>query len=184
MSTIQTSDHAGPLTGRRGAVWVGTFLPAWGKDGELRAAALIDHADFEELSKYRWHIKRDGYLYRNLSHRTEGRGAISLHRHIMGLSRGDPAEVDHINRNRLDNRRVNLRLTDSTGNKQNIGLRRSNTSGFKGVHFHKPTKRWRARAHDHGKEISLGYHETAEEAAEVAAEYRRKHYACATENDR
>lgn len=191
MTPTTQSTHPAPHSEGRGCAWVGTFLPSFDKNGDYKTFALVDRADYDALSEYRWHPKKDGYLYRVLSRRTEtGPGitrSISLHRHIMGLEYGDQREVDHINRNKRDNRRCNMRITDSAGNKQNIGLRRNNTSGFKGVSYYSAYPdmdlkcRWKARAHHNGKEKSLGYYETAEKAAKVVAEYRKANYACATD---
>ncbi len=178
-----------PSEGRGGCAWVGTFLPCYDRNGELKTVALVDRADYDALAEYRWHPNKDGYLYRNLSHKTEGKGHIALHRQIMGLGFGDPREVDHINRNKRDNRSCNMRITDSSGNKQNKGLRCDNTSGFKGVSYFaqypdiQMDRRWRARVYLSGKEKSLGYFKTAEEANDAAVAARAKHYACATQDD-
>jgi len=53
-----------------------------------------------------------------------------------------PIEVDHINGNKTDNRIENLRASNSTTNKFNIGIKKNNTSGIKGVHFSKRDKKW------------------------------------------
>ena len=164
-----------------------TFLASYDREGKPKDFALVDRADYDALVEKRWHKKKDGYFYRNLSHRTEGKGSVALHRELLGLDRGNPAHCDHINRNTMDNRRANLRVTDAKGNAQNRAIRSDNSSGFKGVRFYpahpdvKMKKRWRAYAFEDGREIALGYYETPEEAGRVAAEYRSKHYAHATD---
>lgn len=76
------------------------------------------------------------------------------------------SSVDHINRNKTDNRIVNLRLcpNNQRDNAQNINLLSNNTSGFTGVHFFKRTGRYQAYISVAKKRISLGYFNTAEEA--------------------
>lgn len=54
-------------------------------------------------------------------------------------------EIDHINRNKIDNRIANLRVTDHLGNMQNKGLYRSNSSGYTGVSWHKQRGKWVAQ---------------------------------------
>lgn len=78
-----------------------------------------------------------------------------------------PSELDHINRNGLDNRLSNLRVATSGENQRNIGLRSDNKSGYKGVHFHKKSGRWRAQIWVAGKGYTLGLQDTAEEAFRV-----------------
>jgi hypothetical protein len=72
-------------------------------------------------------------------------------------------EIDHINRDRADNRIANLRLATSSQNKQNTPLRCDNTSGFRGVT--KKRRKWEARIDVDGKAIRLGVFPTPEEAS-------------------
>jgi hypothetical protein len=72
--------------------------------------------------------------------------------------------IDHINRNKSDNRFCNLREIEITHNAENNPLKKSNTSGFPGVSFSKQMKRWRARITYGYKEKHLGYFQTAEDA--------------------
>jgi len=52
-------------------------------------------------------------------------------------------QVDHKNRNKLDNRLFNLRWTTSSENQQNTGIRKTNTSGHQNIYYDKSQKRWR-----------------------------------------
>ena len=73
-------------------------------------------------------------------------------------------EIDHINRNRQDNRICNLRDVNSQQNKLNSGVRRNNTSGVKGVSWDKKSKRWRVQARINGQKTYIGVFDTLEEA--------------------
>lgn len=73
-------------------------------------------------------------------------------------------EVDHIDRDKMNNRIENLRPATPTENSHNHGLQRNNSSGYPGVHFHKHANKYVARITLNGKKISLGYYATAEEA--------------------
>lgn len=76
--------------------------------------------------------------------------------------------VDHKDRNRGNNKWSNLRAATASQNAANRTIRSDNTSGYKGVTFKKQTGRWLARAFIGGKQIHLGYFDTAEEAAAVS----------------
>lgn len=67
-------------------------------------------------------------------------------------------EVDHINRNRADNRWVNLRSASAANNKANTPVRRTSAVGLKGVSLHKKSGKWRARI----QTDTIGYYETPE----------------------
>ena len=66
-------------------------------------------------------------------------------------------EIDHINRIRGDNRIANLRDAPRIVNTQNVGFRKDNKSGVKGVGWHKAQRKWRARIQANGVMHELGY---------------------------
>jgi hypothetical protein len=76
-------------------------------------------------------------------------------------------EVDHINRNTLDNCRNNLRLVSHSINCCNRGLRKDNKAGQTGVNWCKPIKRWSARISINGRRICLGYFKLQQHAIEA-----------------
>lgn len=78
-----------------------------------------------------------------------------------------PNQVDHENGVRSDNRWRNLRLATNGQNQQNATIRSNNTSGFKGVSFHKGCGKYRAYINSNGKRKYLGLFETATEAAQA-----------------
>ena len=93
-----------------------------------------------------------------------------LHRELMGLIRGDSRVVDHINRNKLDNRRCNLRITNPQNNARNCGKRPHNQWLYKGVRQTKAngntvTVTFAARIGMDGASINLGTFPTQEAAA-------------------
>ena len=73
-------------------------------------------------------------------------------------------ELDHINRIRDDNRVINLRIASRSIQMHNAGMLKNNTSGAKGVSYHKPTHKWHARIWIAGICHSVGYFNTVEEA--------------------
>ena len=74
-------------------------------------------------------------------------------------------EVDHINRIKSDNRRKNLREASRQCQVRNCGMRRDNTSGIKGVSWHKPTSKWRAKITVDGQQKFLGHFDSIIKAA-------------------
>ena len=74
-------------------------------------------------------------------------------------------EIDHANRVRSDNRIANLREVSSSQNKQNTPRQKNNTSGFRGVSWHKRDSRWQAKIALHGKRRFLGLFDSPEEAS-------------------
>ena len=81
-------------------------------------------------------------------------------------------EVDHINNNKDDNRIENLRITTHKENGENLLLRITNNSGFRGVHWVKSRNKWRADIKHNYQKIYLGLYDSAEEAATAAKNAR------------
>ena len=73
-------------------------------------------------------------------------------------------DIDHRNGIRADNRWENLRAATRRQNLGNMKLRPTNKSGFKGVSWHRPTKKWVAQIRDGGRQRYLGVFHTPEEA--------------------
>jgi HNH endonuclease/AP2 domain len=80
------------------------------------------------------------------------------------------SEIDHIDGRPGNNRWTNLRAASRAQNLWNTGKRSTNTSGFKGVHLHRPSGKWRSRIRVGGVERHIGTFETAEAAARTYAE--------------
>lgn len=104
---------------------------------------LVDLDVAENVAEYRWHKSNKGYA------QTKIKGhMVSLHRLVFGLvPRG--LQIDHINRDRRDNRRTNLRATTSGLNNHNCAA--CGSSGFKGVSWAKNNKKWKV-------EIGINHH--------------------------
>jgi len=96
--------------------------------------ALVDEADYDWLSQWKWCFSGrrsgGGYAMRRAGPRAAGR-TIYMHRLIMGEP--EVAQVDHINGDRLDNRRSNLRVCSRAENRRNTSKTARNSSGFVGV---------------------------------------------------
>lgn len=106
---------------------------------------IVDSEDFEELKLFHWYFL-NGYA-------ANGVNGL-MHRFILKAPKH--LQVDHKNRDRLDNRRSNLRLCTLRQNRQNQNILSTNKSGYRGVSWHHG--RWRAQigSRVNGKSISIG----------------------------
>ncbi len=130
-------------------------IPLRGKRAAGRVA-LVDASDFEVLMQFTWFINDRGYAVRNQKPRR-------MHRVIMNA----PAdkEVDHKNRNRLDNRRRNLRFSDEKQTAWNQSKHRDSRNLYKGVGRDERNGLWAAAIFANGHEYYLGRWPTIEQAA-------------------
>jgi len=95
---------------------------------------------------------------------------FTIHRLVAGafiINPENKQNIDHCDNNRLNNDICNLRWVTAKENNQNRSISKRNTSGIKGVHFHKPSNKWQARIYIDGIRISLGCFETLEEASQA-----------------
>ena len=95
---------------------------------------LVDKEDQWILDRQNWYIGTSGYVQRPLNFSDGKRRTVLFHRLICGLRKGDKRQVDHINGNKLDNRRVNLRICTRRQNHYNQQHRRANKTGYRGVY--------------------------------------------------
>lgn len=124
---------------------------------------IIDDSDFPLIGSYRWRLSSHGYAVRSVS----SKRYVTLSNTIMDVPKG--MVVDHINRNRLDNRRCNLRIVTRHQNSMNISKRSGTASKFIGVYLHRGRNgrdgMWHARIENKGKKIWIGsYYDEAEAA--------------------
>jgi hypothetical protein len=95
----------------------------------------VSEVDYDKVQQGKWHLS-GGYAV-GVCGDFKGR----LHRFIMGAKTGEPM-VDHINNNKLDNRRENLRFATSSENGRNRTKAKESTSKYYGVHFNSENKKW------------------------------------------
>lgn len=126
----------------------------------------FDASDLGVVRSLRWSLTcgRSGDLYAR-AYVGGGRAAqkcVRFHRLIMDAPMG--LDVDHINRNTLDNRKSNLRIATRTQNLHNTDAPKHNKSGHKGVCWYPPYNKWRAYISLNRKMQTLGYFATIEDA--------------------
>lgn len=136
-------------------------------------STIVDDEDFEMLNKYHWHYMSTGYAARRNTYSKGKTQIVLMHRIIMNVK--NKYIIDHINRDKLDNRKINLRISNKSQNSLNSKIPIDNTSGYKGVGLHKMARKWRARITINGKEIHLGLFYDKEEAILVRQEIERRY---------
>ena len=141
--------------------------------GKTKAVTLIDDDDAKWVARHRWKLTTSGYAARNVCVNGIWR-EVRLARAVLGLEHGDPRQVDHINRNRLDNRRENLRAVTPRQNQQNQSSR-GGSSRFRNVSWCKRNHKWHASVWHDGRRHHIGYFEDERRAASAAQEWRDTH---------
>ena len=125
---------------------------------------LVDDEDYPTLSQFGWGISSKGYVRRYIRANGKFVREVSMHRQLLGLDPSDTRIVDHANGIKTDNRRANLRICTKNENGYNQGPQRNNTTGYKGVTFHKDTEKFMAQIKSQGRKYYLGLFDTALEA--------------------
>lgn len=126
----------------------------------------IDDADHESLSKYTWWVFGSSPERKYVGTEALISGKLKkfyIHRLIMGFPVG--MDIDHINGDVLDNRRINLRVCTRSENVQNMRNVRGGSSKYKGVYWSTQERKWRAMIGLNGKGRSLGYYKSERSAA-------------------
>jgi hypothetical protein len=128
---------------------------------------VLDSEDVPLVDGLLWSMTRTGYAF-NSKH------SLYMHRLILGVS-DRRIYVDHINRDKLDNRKSNLVTCSSQENQRNCSSTRGSTSRFKGVSWDKNRNKWSAVITVHRKLIHLGRFENEIEAAIAYDKAAREH---------
>lgn len=130
--------------------------------------ALVDDEDYEALVAHRWVTFRKGNLFyagRNARQPDGSRKYQFMHRIILDAPAG--LQVDHVNHDGLDNRRVNLRLAPGSLNHANARPIPNRTSPYKGVSWGRAHGKWTASIRIDGRSRNLGSFDYEWDAARV-----------------
>lgn len=139
------------------------------KYGEYVATCLVDVEDIERLRKISWRYSTvNGYI--------SASGSKKLHRFVANYN--GRLYIDHINGNKFDNRKCNLRISDSEQSVQNRTTPISNKTGFRGIRIRKyvHVTKYQAYITHKKKQIVLGSFDTFEEAKKARVEAEKKYF--------
>lgn len=125
--------------------------------------AKVDDEYYKDVIKLKWHFN-NGYACHTYKENGKTK-SISMHRYIAIPPQ--TFEVDHINGDKLDNRKSNLRIVTPAQNKWNTGKTKLNTSGFKGVTWNKQHGLWQVKIRHNNKRIHVGYFDDVINAGEA-----------------
>ena len=128
-----------------------------GKNGGY---AKVDAVDYKEIMTHSWHKNSQGYVKGTINGKN-----VLMHRYIINAPNNK--QVDHINGDKSDNRRTNLRLVTNAENSQNKRKRKNASSIYRGVYSLKNTNKFRAEIGRDNKNISLGTFTNETDAAEA-----------------
>ena len=137
--------------------------------GKTQTPFEIDDEDWEIVKHYSWYIS--GYPTTHSRGRT---APLHLHQLLMGRA-SDGLQWDHIDRNKMNNRRSNLRAVTHQVNGRNRSLQCSNTTGHVGVYKFRGD-RWQTQITADGQQHHLGTFDTIEEAVEARRLGEIKHW--------
>ena len=135
---------------------------------------LIDEDDFKTVKNYSWFNGKRGYPITHIKENGISK-TQPLHK-LLFPNVGYDMDIDHINGNKMDNRRKNLRICTHQENMFNQKRRNTNSSGYIGVAFHKSACKYEAYITHGYKKHYLGVYDTAQEAALVRDKYAVKLY--------
>ena len=123
---------------------------------------LFDAVDMPLVIRHKWNVADSGYV--ETSGYNKGKAERHrLHRYILDVPEG--MFIDHINGDRWDNRRKNLRFATPKDNAHNHRLAKNSTSGYKGVYFEKRRNKYCAHITVNRKKMHLGYFSDPKTAA-------------------
>ncbi len=124
--------------------------------------AIVDDEDYVRINQCKWYFEGH-YAIRKINLGNNKWKTFWMHREIMRTPEG--METDHINSDKLDNRKINLRVATRSQNQHNRKKYANNKTGFKGVSVRPDTGKFRAIISLAGRNRRLGQFETAEQAA-------------------
>lgn len=130
---------------------------------------IVDAEDYSEVSLHRWRQLKSGYIVANIG----GKNITYLHRYLMKAPKGKV--VDHINHDKRDNRKSNLRVCLPRENMLNRVSNRG-VSQYKGVSWHPKNKSWVSEIRKNGIKYHLGSFKSEEEAARAYDEAAKKYH--------
>lgn len=153
------------------------LIPLVRKRNVVVGYATVDDAVYVAVAQQRWYLANVGYAVCKIN------GKMTyLHHFILRLLHPEAFPLakgiitDHVNRDKLDNRRDNLRLTTQVTNQANKRMQANNTSGYVGVSWDRRRSHWVATINAEGKHHYLGgYSDPVAAARRVNEAYRYYH---------
>lgn len=131
----------------------------------------FDLEDYDLIKDYSWSMDKAGYVIGSPS-----KNRKQIHLHVLVMNPDSKQDVDHINHNPSDNRKINLRNVTRSQNQMNVGLSRNNKSGITGVHFDSTNEKWVAQIGIDQKRKNLGKFDNFDDAVKARREAEKKYF--------
>lgn len=135
----------------------------------------FDKEDYNLVSQYCWDIDSSTGYAKTID-KVNKAGKLYLHRLVMGCKKGDGIIIDHINRDRIDCRKNNLRTVNGIQSAINRGIKSNNTSGKIGVSWSKDFNKWESYITVDKKRLHLGLFDNFKEAEEARIKAEEKYF--------
>lgn len=133
---------------------------------------IIDDDDYKYLNRFSWYYAH-GYAVRTIY---DSGKPYQLRMHRLIIDTPDGLDTDHINGNRLDNRKINLRTATRSQNVANTFVKKQNKSGYKGVSWKKSNKKWCAQIMYNNKVYHIGLFTDIKKAAKAYNNAAKKYF--------
>jgi hypothetical protein len=128
--------------------------------------ALVDADDYTFLMQWIWRVDSRGYVARSDSSRgPKTNRTIYMHQAVAG--KRFKMDIDHINRNTIDNRKSNLRFATKSAN-----IRNQDLTKHPGINWSKQAGKWRARCKVEGREKHLGFYDDRDAAVQAVKAFK------------
>jgi len=138
---------------------------------------LLDLEDWDKIKEYRWNVIKNhntDIFYATTNIKIGGKWKmVQMHRFIMNAPKGKI--IDHFDKNSLNNQKKNLRICTYIENNRNARLRKDNKTGYRGVHYCKKSKKYKAQLSLIGRKIYLGLFISPEKAYEAYCKAKEKY---------
>ena len=132
--------------------------------GIKKSKILIDDEDVKRIYEEKWHVNVWGKYPLLGKKNSVGKWEyVLMHRFILNCPK--EKQVDHINHNTFDNRKINLRICSNVENHRNTKIHSNNKTGYKGVSWNKKSNKYESRIKVNKNKLHLGLFENKIEAA-------------------
>jgi len=149
------------------------LIEFYNKNNEVSGNIIVDEDNIELLSKYKWYCSNYGYIVSRKKTKVKG-NILLMHQLLIGKKKG--FVVKHINKNKLDNRICNLKHVSYSISNHSRSIDKNNTTGVRGVHYLKNSKKWKVRISVNKRHIYLGLFTNIKEAINARIQAEKKYY--------
>lgn len=137
---------------------------------------FVDDEDYGFVSRFKWRMSGKYAATTSGIHYNDSSKRNTVYMHRLVLLAPASLQVDHIDGNKLNNKKSNLRVCTATQNRGNTPYQTNNTSGFKGVTYDKARRQWKAQISYKKVAKGLGRFNKKEDAARAYNQAAKKYY--------